>query len=206
MTIPDTAVIAEQLVAIEAKRHQFGWDKDPELHLLFQGQDGPDSYCAVKDWPRGQAGEQMAALANNMEAGLSTRPGRYAIDRLRGLAPGLYATAFMTEAWMHPMALMSPQELADYDAGIGPRLADRVGSEEARTVAAYDLRGNGYFYVRLRGKPPEPVSIEELRPGTGVTGRLPEALARILAVLAGVSVQEHVARARMPEWLGGDQA
>lgn len=205
MTIPDPATIAEQVVAIEAEKHRFGWDRDPSLHLLYQGPNGPASYVAIKDWPKGQAGEQIERLSLGMEAGLKTRLWRYSVQRLRALAPGCYATAFVTEAWMADKEAMTPREWADYSAGIGPRLADRVGSVEVRTAYGFDLEGNGYFYVRVRGKQPEPVDIQQAVTGTGVTGRIPEALARILAVVAGESVEQHVARARIPDWLGGGE-
>jgi hypothetical protein len=204
VTIPDTATIAEQVIAIEAEKHRFGWDKDPELHLLYEGPSGPTSVLAIRTWPAGSAGDALESLSLGLEAGLSTGFGRFAVKRMRALAPGCYAALFLCEAWMADKAMMSREDLAECEAGRGPRLADRVGSVETRTAGAYDLAGNSYFHARIRGRAPVPISIEKASPGTGtgMSGRMPEALARILAVLAGESGGTPPTRGCPSGWAG----
>lgn len=223
MSTVDTAAVSAEIERIEAEIHKHGWDEEPELHLLYRGAEGLESHKAFAGLRyEGGHGERLLALALELESKRDTPVGRFTLNRLRN--PNCVALVFVAEAYANFGDGMTREQMREYAAGRrgALRIADRPGSVELRTVGGYDRDGNVYLYRRIRGRQPEPIvvypsegrSLTEVPApidmaggsnvigsiGTGVVGKIPFALSRLMMLIVG---EDEPAGSALPEWLRG---
>lgn len=213
LKIPDPAAISEQLQAIEARINQRGWDKAPELFLLFDAGNGPDAAHAVppSQWPSGQHGDAHGDALETVVYTLQQPSHELLVWLLRRRAPGCYGAAFVSETWVRRE--VDTEEVDAYRAHLqagGRRdLGDQLDAKEARTVGAYDMTGNVYLGNRIRGDKVMAVEVttaETRLPGAHgliATGRIPTLLAELTALVVGEPIDKHAAIVSEPEWLRG---
>lgn len=203
--------IKDQLLAIEADIHKGGWDRHkprpgkpaivPQVRLLnahgsarVMGPPLFDGYA--------EPGDAFASYVASLASQQAHWAAKETIELMRAAAPNPYGAMMVTEGYIN--FEMTPEAIRAYqDDPESPRLIDRPGSVEARILTAYDLAGRMYFLTRRRGSDPTIGVADPADAGKTLTGRIPYALATLVALVIGEPIEKHRQRAEYPAWLGG---
>lgn len=206
MTLDKDAIV-HQLQQIEQQIHARGWDQKAQLRLMYNHPDiGPtDVDVTAPDMLKGNPGDAFEGLVGTLISlkGRGFKIADAMLDDLRREAPGCYAVVLVSE--MYANFEMTEEQAYDYEHNPrSPKLVDRPNSQEVRMVSAYDRAGRLYSLIRIRGKAPEPVEVYEPHQrehGTAMTGRMPEVMAKFMALIVGEDPDAHAENATLPEWL-----